>query len=502
MRFMFNEDPNHFIYSRKTAGETVTEKELRAFIRQYEGTNITDFLFNVNARVSAVPSKVFDSVLDQYETAKKENRTSEHLGGIDIAYDLFEKQAIDMYAVWFEETRAIGMRPWLSFRMNDIHSSFSEDMTLQSAYYLAHPEYRRAAYRRCVSASDCAYDYAHEAVRARMLAYIEEMAERYDADGFEIDWMREPTCFAPGREDGAVLTAFMEKVSAIRKRAEEKYGHKILISVTVPPHPETARKMGFFVSEWARNGLCEIVVPIGRWASTTNDISASMWKEWMYPASPEVIPGHQILIRSTFSAPVQIQTFETSVGAAAAFYGDGADGTYLYNFMDRIGSFLCEGTGLKTDLDNPVRLGELLCTLGDREKVEHSVRRHIYTLTDVRGEWDRHPSDLPIRVQQNDYYFNVRIPVGYVPEERTVYVILAIKPEEADFQPTDIEVWLSGRKCSFETFCDIETHCSVNRGYMFRVDDGAPLGIVGMIEFTSPNLKVFTVDYAEIYVHQ
>ncbi len=501
MRFMFNEDNNHFIYSRKSAGESVTEKELRDFIRQYEGTGITDFLFNVNARVSSVPSKVFDSVLDQYEAAKQENRLSEHLGGIDIAYDLFVRQNTDMYKVWMEETRKIGIRPWLSFRMNDIHSSFSDDMTNQSAYYMEHPEYKRAAYRRCVSAADCGYNYAYDEVRERMCAYIEEMTMRYDTDGVEIDWMREPTVLPPGNTDGSLITEVMQKVDKIRKAAEEKYGHKIAVSVTVPPHPETARDMGLYVAEWAQKGFCEVVVPIARWASTDNDIPVSLWKEWLYPAVPEVIPGQQILLRSTFEAPVSIQNFETSVGAAAAFYGAGSDGVYLYNFMDRIGPFLCDATGWKTDLADPAVLHRLLCTLGDKEKVQNSARRHVYTLSDVLGEWKRRSSDLPITVRQNDYYFNIRIPIGHVPEMAKVYVILALREAEGSFTPKDIEVWLSGQACTFEKLCDIETHCSTNRGYMYRVPSATALDTVGMIELTSPNKKEFTVDYAEIHVH-
>jgi len=500
MRFMFNEDNNHFIFSRKSAGERVTKTELEAFILQYQGTQITDFLFNVNCRTSAVPSTVLDSVIDMYENARRAGRLEEHLGGVDIAYNLFVTQGIDMYQVWIETARRIGIRPWLSFRMNDRHDSFSKDDTINGDFYYSHPEYRRAVYRRQVSAEDCCYDYAHAEIRDRMKRFIAEMLERYDVDGIELDFSREVYCFAPGREEANIITKLLEEIKGITEKAADRYGHSVLISVTMPPRPETALSMGFAVLDWMKKGLVDIIVPISRWATIDNDIPVGMWKEWLYPFEPEIIAGHQILLRSCIEAPVSINSFETAVGSAANYYSMGSDGVYLYNYMDRIEPFLCESTGLKTDLGDPDVLHRLFCTIGDKEKVMRTTRRHIVTFPDALGYWERGNAVLPIFCHQNDYYFSLRVGVGTIIEGAKTFVILAIESADESFSSEDIEVYLSGYLCTFAAYCEIATHCSTKKGYMFSVPADAKIGEYGVIEFTSINKKPFETDYAEIYI--
>ena len=59
---MFNEDPNHHIgetwATRKTynKGFRFSEESEREFVRQYEGSQLTDFLINVNFMRSFYPS--------------------------------------------------------------------------------------------------------------------------------------------------------------------------------------------------------------------------------------------------------------------------------------------------------------------------------------------------------------------------------------------------------------------------------------------------------------
>ena len=41
-----------------------------------------------------------------------------------------------------------------------------------------------------------AQDFSHEAVRQRKLEIIEEICQRYDVDGFELDYIRHPVLFS------------------------------------------------------------------------------------------------------------------------------------------------------------------------------------------------------------------------------------------------------------------------------------------------------------------
>ena len=81
---MFNEDPNHHIgemrEARKYMGEDfrITEEMERDFVYQYKGTQLSDYLINVNFMCSAYPSKTRDSYA--YRRGKKVQN------GVEIDY--------------------------------------------------------------------------------------------------------------------------------------------------------------------------------------------------------------------------------------------------------------------------------------------------------------------------------------------------------------------------------------------------------------------------------
>ena len=66
MGIMLNEDCNHFICTRKNIIQSVDENYLNAFIDQYANTTVTDFIMNISATLSFVPSKVLQFAADKY----------------------------------------------------------------------------------------------------------------------------------------------------------------------------------------------------------------------------------------------------------------------------------------------------------------------------------------------------------------------------------------------------------------------------------------------------
>ena len=63
----FNEDPNHFVFERLRAGKTdITREDITSFIRQYENTDVTDFLICLNASSCWYPSYRTDNVIDKF----------------------------------------------------------------------------------------------------------------------------------------------------------------------------------------------------------------------------------------------------------------------------------------------------------------------------------------------------------------------------------------------------------------------------------------------------
>ena len=100
------------------------------------------------------------------------------------------------------------------------------------------------------------------------MALIVETLDRYDIDGLELDFMREPYLFSANKEaEGApILTEWIRQVRKKVDAAAAKRGHPISLGVRAPSRPETASKMGIEAVDWAKEGLIDVLVvtPRGR----------------------------------------------------------------------------------------------------------------------------------------------------------------------------------------------------------------------------------------------
>ena len=94
-KIFFNEDPNHFVYTRKMLGyQKITMQDVDDFIRQYRDTQITDFFVCVGAESAWYNSSLIDNVIKQYDrwmAAEKtgENETDTIVSCVRLAKDFF-----------------------------------------------------------------------------------------------------------------------------------------------------------------------------------------------------------------------------------------------------------------------------------------------------------------------------------------------------------------------------------------------------------------------------
>ena len=152
-KIIFNEDPNHFIYTRTAAGiEEVTREDLVNFIMQYKDTQITDFMICLNASLTWYNSKRTMSGIDKYKewvAAGKtdDTETNNVIKCGRLLVDIYENKGIEMHKLWIETLRSIGIRPWISIRMNDIHETDAEDSFLFSDFYKKNRWMNRASHR-------------------------------------------------------------------------------------------------------------------------------------------------------------------------------------------------------------------------------------------------------------------------------------------------------------------------------------------------------------------
>ena len=413
-RCFYNNDNNCFFYRQWKYGLGFSEKEIRDYIRQYKGSNITDFSINTFAQTSMFPSKKLETEMELGERMRDEMYSRQHGDNstpnfvLDWRKDLFLlwESGLDFIKIWIEELRSISIRPWVSIRMNDLHHNFQDE--------IFHTNFRRGLKGKCdivrhrkpIDLSEKNLDYSCKLVREHFLDVVKATLERYDVDGIELDWMREVDCFAYGEEffGREILTEFMREVKNEVCKAEERYGHKIEIGIRCLSTPQYNQEIGLDVLRWAKEGLVNIIVPSSRYSSIDNNTPYYFWKQIVEPYGVEVLAGFDLLMSTnhfdwdewdpTFG-PKKINNVETVFGSAAAFLAQGVDGFYFFNYFDNM--FDCKNCGVETYLqaknsgETSLHKAEgffrLWFEMTLDERVYELPRRMIYTYTDKAPMW-------------------------------------------------------------------------------------------------------------------
>ena len=500
-RIMFNEDDTHFLFTR-SGWENLGEKEIREFIRQYEGTGISDFLLCCAGQMSDFPSKVRECWLDKYDQ-KLENGIAvdytEH-PVVKCANYLWREKGLDFYAIAIDELRRIGIAPWLSVRMNDCHDNEEATSFLHPAFFYEHPEYRRVTHREAMEYFDRCLDYSHEEVRIRMLEYLEEVVMRYDADGLELDFQRELFCFKIGHEyEGIeIINEFLRQVWCILTRASEKWGHRVKLCVRTLATPQDALDSGYDVWTWAQEGLVDVVVPTPRWETTNADIPVELWKRLLAGTDVLLAPGIEILQKPTRKAPFHSTSIESVYALATQMLSLGADRIYLFNYMDVPDEKAKEDYGVARFwsplADNHYM--NMLNTLSSLDKLMQTERRHVVTYTDLGPAWYKVNENtlLPLTVQPGSDPRFVRVRVGQVPEDARVEVRLG-----TDAPADALKVYVNSNPCPYLRNETVVPDYTANEAKVYAVNLGGQQSPFMVVEMIAQNQAV-TVDYVEIHV--
>lgn len=330
---ILNEDNSHFFMSR--TADDMTVDGLNAFVDQYAGTQVTHLFLNASAMRASYASDVWDRIWDVGDQVVPADPPILQ-NWVDNARLLHER-GLDPYAIWIARCREKGIAPWISMRMNDVHDVDNPKNFMHSTFWVNHPEYWRVP-GSTGSWVDRAFNYAIPEVREHHMALIRELLERYDADGIELDWMRFGYHFAPGEEEAgrAILTDFMREVRTLATEWAAKRGHPIQVCARVPAHPDAAVGLGMDGIAWAKEGLIDILVPTPFWATADFDIPVELWRERLGDADANVVvaPGQEVLVRAYPGGPAITNDLASVRGFAASAWNRGAEGLYLFNYMD------------------------------------------------------------------------------------------------------------------------------------------------------------------------
>ena len=229
-----------------------------------------------------------------------------------------------------EAAHSAGMEYWAGMRFNDVHG---ERFGWPNAFSVNHPEYalgeRRSSPEGRLGKAYEGLNFAIPEVQAHRLALAEEVCTRYDVDGFEWDFLREPGHHFPDIESGrSILTDYMHEARNVLQRSGEHRGRPLGFGIRVPGTPEKCLQIGLEVETWIREGLVDYVSPSPYWDAATElpfEPFLAMAEGTdcrIYACTSEAVgPGHH-------SFP-PASTLRAGIANA---WRQGVDGIYAFNF--------------------------------------------------------------------------------------------------------------------------------------------------------------------------
>ena len=486
-----NEDcTNFFYFHAKEIAQGKAGEAIDRYVDVIADAGVTTLLCNTNARRTNYRSEVWDSFWDGYDpNASDDQPFWGSLKPADIAVwkeryvdgmrNVYE-QGIDYPARVVQRCRKRGVSPWISLRMNDCHCNNIPDHPFHGRFWKENPNFKR---QNCTGYFATCLDYARPEVRDYYMALIEETLARYDIDGLELDFMREPYLFSAGKEaEGApILTEWIRSVRKKVDAAAVKRGHPIQLGVRVPSRPETASKMGLQAIPWAQEGLIDLLVVTPRWATIEFDIPMEQWKELLEDSKTKLAAGLEIGYQPYPGAARSSVTPEMAAGAAATMLERGADAIYLFNYFQ-------DGNTNWA----PPSYQKVIVKMASLDSLLETPRRVGITYRDIVALGETYRPPLPATGEE------VILPIRLGPiaeKNRSCELLLGMKTSEKS-SSTPPAVTINGTAC--EVLSD-KTSPKTGRLLTFRVPlEALKHGTPQTIKVTSPNATPLTIQRVEM----
>ncbi len=489
MRVFLNEDDSHLGLYCFNNNIEMTEDMLKKFIYTYKDSDVTDFLLCLNSAVSTVDSSVFESYSDKYEVTEENGRPVDYKDTfVKVYHDAIRKNKLDIYKIMIDTLREINIKPWISFRMNDIHDSFLESSPVKPEYTDDHRDFWIIKNRPLYGYFDRCLNYAIPEVRDRMYEYIKEQLLHYDADGIELDFGREIYCFKPGKHSAGmeIMTEFIAKIRALADRVSKERNKKIEICLVNPVSPVTAYNMGFDISEIAKRELVDYVVASPRFDTITTNIPLKTWRG-LLGKKIKLGAMQQLLVNATANIKPIHSDVEMAFGQAAAFSSLGADFIYLYNYMyddcafsDIAPTSVIEKKNNKYIIDN----------IGKTENVDKWTRRCPLTFDDSSTVYEPSGRSLPLTFTTRGVK-SFKVVTGKFEKEQEAYIILGF---DTKVNPKDLSVWANDTEAVFTAEHKEDRYILEENAYSFKisldVDDVVIVDILSQEDYTLTYIEI------------
>ncbi len=228
---------------------------------------------------------------------------------------------------------------FFTFRINDIHDCFLD--WERSAWKREHPEYlmgKLGDWEKYPESDPrrrwAALDFELPEVRDYLIAIIDDVMARYEVDGIEIDYLRNPLFFRPNRslkpvtgDQVEILTRFQWRIRDLAYKHGNRRGRPMLIATRVPVTRRMCRYVGIDIEQWLKDDLLDVLTIGVGCMPYTNPVRELV----------QLGHGHDVPVYPTIagSGRSEQQSVEHWRGAAANMYHAGADGMVFFNLFPK-----------------------------------------------------------------------------------------------------------------------------------------------------------------------
>ncbi|MCC7349528.1 MAG: hypothetical protein IT446_03075 [Phycisphaerales bacterium] len=355
------------------------EEQIDVPIRHLADTPVKIFCWGLDGGDIAYswPSKVIENYYDRIGDAPDPRNVmlSLHRKGIDYLPTLIQR------------TRRLGIRFFGSFRMNDCHHRSEPRGILSSRFWQEHQHLRLWDVTAARTYYNASLDYTHVEVRQRRFEAIREMIERYDIDGIELDFCRNPYLFPKTHawERRGLLTELLRRIRAALRAVGEQRGKRLELLVRVPFDERLRMDAGIDVETWLNDGMIDLLAM----SCLFNDYNQSV-EPWLtrcrqhgvgFFPSVEAVPAHNAAHNHVTRQSVN-DIILRHRAAAQNFLGQGAAGIYTYNFP-------CHLFETLRSADEKARLTQVLRQSADASSLSGHAKQYTF--------W----RDLPIQLESH-----------------------------------------------------------------------------------------------------
>jgi len=325
----------------------ITPEEYVAKIDYLSGTQVGILQWCLGTIVAFFDSKVIESWGTRKVDYDTEYGFSTWLQAANFQHLIKTKN--DPLRLVVERGHARGLQVWGTRRMNDAHHTYPGLEGLQSQFYIDHPELRLPSFAEHQVAA--VYDWCQSAVLEQDLAFLTDVAERYDVDGLDLDFSRGGLQFSSGdtKYRQEATGGHVRNIRQMLDRVGKKKGRNLGLSVQFycfdPMNPSTQDRTqwkgniqsyydsGADIRSWAKEGLIDILVGQCRSASL-HELEVADWVKAVEGTDCLLMVGPGKPSRRKFSGPGQDwTTAEEHRAIAHRLYEQGVDGIAFYDYM-------------------------------------------------------------------------------------------------------------------------------------------------------------------------